>query len=244
MTDPTQLHAYADGESTPAEANALRELLRSDPDAAAEVDAILNLKEFLGKNAPIHREDEAWKGCLRRLDAIDKTRRVEGFVGRYAWALCGVLFLFIVSGRSAMRNVQGDTARTADLARIFGSSRPVSRVTQEQSKLYEELLKQVGPNLDPTSIEAGRPTYGLVRDMAAVRVPLRDRQGDLAITRIEGVLNLQDTTPSTSNPAFSIGVANGENCLVWHSGGYTYLLSGSRSLTSLNEIAARIFGSL
>ena len=242
MTEPMQLHAYADGELTTAEANALRESLKRDPQGTAEVDAILNLKEFLSKNAPVHREDEAWKGCLRRLDAIDKTRRVEGFVGRYAWALCGVLFLFIVSGRSAMRNVQGDTARTADLARIIGSSQPTPHWQQEQSRMYEDLLGQVGHNLDPTAIEAGIPTYGLVRDMAAVRVPLRDRRGDFAITRIAGTLNLQDTAPTTGNPEFSIGVANGENCLVWHSHGYTYVLSGSRSLSALSEVAARLFG--
>ena len=242
MIEPTQLHAYADGEASPAEANALRESLKSDPQAQAEVDSILNLKDFIAKNAIVHNDDEAWKGCLVRLDGIDKTRRVEGFVGRYAWAICGVLFLFIVSGRSAMRNVQGDNARTADLARIIGSSRPTPQWKQEQAKMYEDLLGLVGHNLDPTAIEAGFPTYGLVRDMAAVRVPLRDRQGDFAVTRIAGTLNLQDTAPTTGNPEFSIGVANGENCLVWHSRGYTYVLSGTRSLNSLSEVAARLFG--
>src|SRR5690349_7885295 len=103
MTDPKQLHALADEELTPAEASVVRESLKHDPQAAAEYSAILNLKDIVRSNALQHSDEEVWKACVRRLDGIDKTRRVEGFVGRYAWALCGAMFLFILSGRAAMR---------------------------------------------------------------------------------------------------------------------------------------------
>lgn len=241
MTEPQQLHAFADGELTPMEANALREALKTDPRDAAEVDAVLNLKDLVAKNAVVHNDAEAWKGCLHRLDAIDKTRRVEGFVGRYAWALCGALFLFIVSGRAAMRNVQGDTARTQDLARIFGSPAPVTDATRAKSKLYEAILGQVGSKLDPKEIEVGQPVRGFVHDLPAAQAPLRDRQGDLVLTRIGGLLNLQDTTPLAANPELSVGVSNGENCLVWHANGETWVLNGHRSVNALNEVASRLF---
>ena len=241
MTETTQLHAYADGEMPPAEANALRETLKSDPQAAAEVDAVLNLKDFLARHATRQPEEEAWKTCVRRLDSIDKTRRVEGFVGRYAWAICGALFLFIVSGRAAMRNVEGDTALTADVTRIFRPARPATDWQRDQSKLYGEILGDVGRSLDPKGVDIGEAVYGQVHDLPAVRVPMRDRGGDFILTKIKGLMNLQDTAPTSANPRMSYGVADGENCLVWHTNGTTWVLSGHRSLSDLVELSGRLF---
>ncbi len=240
MTEPTQLHALADGELAPQEANALRETLKSDPCAAAEVDAILNLKDLLAKNAVVHSDDEAWKGCLRRLDAIDKTRRVEGFVGRYAWAICGAMFLFILSGRVAMRNVQGDTARISDLLPFGRSTRPAGEQARLQARVYREILGRVRNGLDAKAIEVGMPVAGRVHDRPALRIPMRDGEGDLVLTRVQGLLNLQDTTPMPTNPEMAMGVVGGENCLVWRAGDETWVLNGARSLNSLGDVAARI----
>ena len=243
MTDPKQLHALADEELSPLEANALREALKADPRAAAEVDAILNLKDVLARNSLSYSDEEAWKGCLRRLDAIDKSRRVEGFVGRYAWALCGAMFVFILSGRYAMRNVQGDTARTADLARIFGgSSRPVSAETQAQAKMYADLTHAIRGSLDSSELQVFPPAFGHVHDLPAARYPMRDREGDLVLVQVDGNLNMQDTAPLPTNPKIEAGVSGNSNCLVWHKDGQTLLLVGARSLDELTLVAARIPG--
>jgi len=241
MTDPKQLHALADEELTPSEANALREALKAEPRAAAEVDAILNLKDVLSKNAIRYADEEAWKGCLRRLDAIDKSRRVEGFVGRYAWALCGIMFVFIVSGRYAMRNVQGDTARTADLARIFGGgSRPAE--TPAQARMYADLTHAIRGSLDTKELQVFPPLFGHVHDLPAARYPMRDRQGDLVLIQVDGALNLQDTAPLPTNPQMEAGVSEGSNCVVWHKDNQTLLLLGGRSLEDLTQVANRISG--
>lgn len=246
MIEPTQLHALADGELAPTEAQALRNALRGDPRAAAEVDAVLNLKDLLARNAVAHVNPEAWKACVTRLDAVDKTRRVEGFVGRYAWALCGALFLFILSGRVAMRNVQGDAAVTHDVMSVFGSSsRPVSEGFRRATEADRALLSEVGRNLDRKEIQVFAPLYGRVHDLPAVQIPMRDRGGDLVLTHVAGDLDLQDTAPLPANPALSTGLVDGQNCVVWKSHGETWLLNpvnGPRSLNSLSEVAARIQG--
>lgn len=242
MTDPKQLHALADEELTPSEANALREALKADPRAAAEVDAILNLKDVLSKNAVRYADEEAWKGCLRRLDAIDKSRRVEGFVGRYAWALCGIMFVFIVSGRYAMRNVQGDTARTADLARIFGGGSRPSAETQAQARMYADLTREIKGSLDTKELTVFPPMFGRVHDLPAARYPMRDREGDLVLVQVDGNLNMQDTAPLPANPQMEAGVSDGSNCVVWHKDGQTLLLLGDRSLEDLTDVANRLPG--
>ena len=242
MTDPMNLHALADGELASNEAHALRDALKTDSRASAEYDAILNLKDVVAKNALRHTDDEAWKGCLTRLDAIDKSKRVEGFVGRYAWALCGVMFAFILSGRYAMRNVQGDTANAADITRALGGGRPVTALDQAKAREYESLLKGVAGGLDRNAVDLLAVEAGAVRDMPAARFKMRDIGGDFTLTRVDGPLNLQDTVPVSSAPGMSAGVADGQNCLVWRTPGHTWLLSGGRSLSQLGELASRLPG--
>ena len=170
-------------------------------------------------------------------------RRVEGFVGRYAWAFCGLMFVFILSSRFAMRSVEGDTARTADLARIFGGpAQPVSPETALQQQSYRDLLGKVGKSIDPTEIQVGRPASGDVHGVPVARFPLRDREGDLVLTKIDGIFNLQDTAPTSSDPEISAGVTEGNNLIVWHLDGRTYLLCGDRSVSALGEFASRILG--
>lgn len=240
MTDPKQLHALADEELTPLEASALRETLKADPQAAAEYSAILNLKDIVANNSLKHSDEEVWKGCVRRLDAIDKSRRVEGFVGRYAWALCGTMFLFILSGRYAMRNVEGDAARTQDLARMFGTSRPVDGQKLAETKMYSSLVEAVRTSLDRDEIEVGQGRFGSVRDFPAARYPLRDRRGDLMLTQIQGTLSLEDTAPLSSNPGMEASVLDRANCVVWHKNNQTWILSGDRPLEQLSQVAERL----
>ncbi len=239
MTDPMKLHALADGELDPKEAIALREALKAEPRATAEVDAILNLKDVLANQSVRHMDADVWSGCVQRLNAIDKTRRVEGFVGRYAWAMCGVLFLFILSGRVAMRNVQGDTVRTADIIRFSGESG--SPDAQKMAKIWADMLKGATTGLDRTKVEMhGMATAGLYNGMRAERVPLRDGDGDLVLLHVEGELNLPDTAPMATHPDLAATVADGANCVVWRTAGATWLLSGNRSFESLAEVATRI----
>ncbi len=242
MTDPINLHALADGELSSSEAKALHEALKTDARASAEHDAILNLKEMVAKNAVRHMEDEAWKGCLKRLDAIDKSRRVEGFVGRYAWALCGIMFAFILSGRYAMRNVQGDTANTADITQLLRGSRAASPEEQARAREYEALLKGVAGSLDREEVQIRDVLVGKVHDTPAARFLMRDIEGDFVLTRIDDHLNLQDTVPVPSVPGMSAGVADGQNCLVWHTPGHTWILCGSRALSQLGEVASKLAG--
>lgn len=239
MTEPTRLHALADGELDAREANALRESLKADPRAAAEVDAVLNLKEFLAKNSVRHTDEEAWKACVRRLDAIDRNRKAEHFVGRYAWAMCGVMFLMILSGRVAMRNVRGDTAPAAK-ANFFPTTSRSTDLSRRNARLYDAILGQAGRNLDPKEIQIFTPLTGNVNGIPAQRVPMRDREGDLVLTHVAGLMEFQDTEPLPTNSDLSFGIVEGVNGLVWHRNGETWVLSGNRPVEGLDQVAARL----
>lgn len=243
MTDPLKLHALADGELDPKEASALRDALRLDPRAAAEMDAILNLKEALATKSLRHADDEVWKACVGRLNGIDKARRAEGFVGRYAWAMCGFLFLFILSGRFAMRSAQGDSARVAEIVPSL-SRRATTPAELREAQYYAELLNAAkGDGLDPKRVEPSGPaSEGFFHGLHVAQVPLRDGAGDLLLTIVDGALNATDTAPMDSNPGFAASAAQGVNSLVWRTPGRTWLVSGGRSLSQLGELASRLLG--
>ncbi len=97
MIDPLALHALADGEISMSEALRLTRDVEAEADVVAELRAI-EFRKLLMKEKVEERSDQAWRRC--RAADIDKARRVEGFVGRYAWALCSVFFLVIFTGAS------------------------------------------------------------------------------------------------------------------------------------------------
>src|SRR5579862_8493519 len=118
--DPIEIHALADGELDRKAAASLRERMKTDHAARAELDAVLNLKDLVKNHSVNYECDEVWRVCVGRLKELDRSTQVQGYVGKYAWTLCGVLFLAILGGRYAVKDVRGDSARATDLARIFG----------------------------------------------------------------------------------------------------------------------------
>jgi anti-sigma factor RsiW len=115
MIQRLDLHALADGELDKGEAKLLREALRDDPQAQAEYEVILNFKEMVVQQSVRHEAEDCWKACQVRMNEIDRSRRVESFVGRYAWAMCAVFFVLILGSRFMVNDVRGASARTADL---------------------------------------------------------------------------------------------------------------------------------
>ena len=137
MKDILQLHALADNQLDPNEAAQVQAALQKDPELMAEYHAVLSIKDCLQSKVSSVTCDETWRTCVGRLNEIDRTRRVEGFVGRYAWALCGVFFLFIVYGGISNRGKVGTASmETADLAHMmtnFGASAPTERSQMDRS---------------------------------------------------------------------------------------------------------------
>jgi hypothetical protein len=103
--DWKELQAYSDGELGRDEKRTVEDLLRRDPAARHEVESVYNLKTLLREKALRHDSPEAWKACVGRLDEIDKSRRTEHFVGKYAWGICGAFLVALVLGRMTMSQV-------------------------------------------------------------------------------------------------------------------------------------------
>ncbi|MBI3721272.1 MAG: hypothetical protein HY248_01860, partial [Fimbriimonas ginsengisoli] len=104
MIDPLKIHALADAELSKEDAEALAHEIAKCRRSTLELETIQGLKLIVNKHCQPVACDDTWCKCRKRLDEIDRAQRVEGFVGRYAWGLCGTFLLAIVVGGLATRN--------------------------------------------------------------------------------------------------------------------------------------------
>ncbi|HSI72038.1 MAG TPA: hypothetical protein VK934_02580 [Fimbriimonas sp.] len=242
MIDPVELHAYADGELDKASAEHVRRQLQSDPASSAEVASIKSFKGMMSRVESVECQSE-WKACVGRLDELDKVRRTEGFVTRYAWALCGVIFLFILAGGITTRLAPSTSIASSDLARAVASLGPTSKPTSQQPKEVREwldrLVGRASDLISPTGLVVLGANTGEIDGHRVSQIELRDNAGDLALVVINKDMTLGDM-PSTTDERFRAGQLQGVNCLAWNDEGYTLVLAANRPYAQLAEAAKNI----
>jgi anti-sigma factor RsiW len=242
MIDPLELHAYADGELERESEERIRRQLQSDPDSSAEVSSIQSLKGVVARLEAVECRRE-WKACVGRLDELDKIRRTESFVGRYAWALCGVIFLFILAGGITTRLAPSTSMASSDLARAVASLGPTSRPSSQQPaevrQWLDRLVGRASDLISPEGLVVLGANSGEVDGYRVSQIELRDNAGDLALVVINADMTLGDM-PSTTDARFRAGQLQGVNCLAWNDGGYTLVLAANRPYDQLAEAAKNI----
>ncbi len=241
MIDPLQLHAYVDGELTAEEKVTLDAEILNDQAAQQELASIQSLKVFLAEKVPSVECKSEWKDCVGRLKEIDKTRHVEGIVGRYAWALCGAFFCMIVVGGVARRGA-GDRVQSDDLAQMAlsfrGSNRPA--VVPGEDKALQQLLHNAAISVAPGNIRVLSAARGTLNDRPAVKLCLRDAKGDMALMMIQAQMGFEDLQSMEGQPPMYAGKLGDLNCVAWVEEGRSFVLIGERDATGLHEVASRI----
>jgi hypothetical protein len=249
MNEFLDLHALADGELSVEQATGLKQRVQSDASLRREHEAILNLKDLVRDKSLKYESDECWKACVGRLNELDRSRKVNSFVSRYAWAFCGVLFAAIVGARFFVKDVRGDSVRAADIGRIFPiQGNPHAPVTPSQMQEYASLLNLAKQAVDPNALHLVCPPHqALMGDISITRLDLQDgHSGVLELYLVPAQVNFEDTQPLGSDPSVSAGVIAGNgtslNCLVWSSDGRTLVLAGDRQEADLEQVRTELVG--
>lgn len=229
MNDKLELmHGLADGQLSPEEQIVAERLVETDAECRAELTWAKFLKSTLPQKCRMDADPEVWKQSLARFDTIDKTRRTEGFVAKYAWVLCVAVVMFIFSGAYVNRVVGSQTVGREQVAELFnpvGTSRTPS------------------PNLSTANALDLRnySVVGYFEGKAANRPSqyfrLQDRFGSLALVVIAGATNLEGIDNSTGVTGFLSGEMNGANCITWTMRGNTYVLASNRPVSELLDLA-------
>jgi hypothetical protein len=243
MIDPLELHAYADGELTQTEEDRIRQQLQDDPQGQLELRTIQGLKATLSKHCEPVECRAQWSACVGRLNELDKTRRTETFVGKYAWALCGVIMLFILAGGVATRLGPGNSMGSPDLARAVASlgapSRPSSQQPEEVRRWLDGIVGTASKVISPDRLTVLGASTGEMDGYRVSQIALRDRNGDLNLMMLKANLDLNEL-PSAGDGRYHTSKLQGTNCIAWNDGGMTLVLAGERSFEELKETAENI----
>lgn len=240
MIQKDLLHALADGEldaRTRAEIEAAL-----SPEEREQVSAIAAYRLEIRTRVDVIDHATAWKAARGRLDEIDRARRVETFVGRYAWGMVGAFGLLIVGVGVKNRALDPGRIENADLARMaasLGGSRAATALPDNQRVLLDGLLAGAARSLDPNRLSLVRPPAQAQMDgHILTRYWLRDASGDLGLLVVAGEVELPEF--ERNGDGFSRGMLGSQPCVAWKLGDSTLLLAGDRNSVDLKTLALRI----
>ncbi|MEZ0324411.1 MAG: anti-sigma factor [Fimbriimonas sp.] len=237
MIDPLELHAYADKELDRESEDRVRRQLQDCSASQAELETILGLKATLTKHCESHDCKDQWKACVGRLDELDKVKRTESFVGKYAWALCGLFFMFIFVGGIATRLSSSNGMGSPDLARAVASlGQPISPSSQqpkEVRKWLDSLVGKASELISPENVIIGPVATGEIDGYRVSQINMRDGKGNLALLLMNADLDISDMPSWTQD--LKVGKLQGVNCLIWNDQGYTLVFAGDRPYDQLEQ---------
>lgn len=244
MIDRIELHALADNEVSAERAAELRQLLRDNPEDLAVYESIVALKRCLSVITPVECSAE-WRGAQSRIRELEKSRRVERVVGRYAWSLCGVFFLFILVGGIANRGIIGTRVRSEDIAQMATSlvptRTPSTRDSEAMNSYLDALLGQARQSLAPDRLQVVAGAVGEVNGHHLARLTVRDAKGDLALIIVPGKLDFVGMPLANVGGYHAhVGSIDGINCIAWSGPSYSAILIGNRPYADLGQTASRV----
>jgi hypothetical protein len=233
------LHSLADNELTESEKAIVLKAIERDSELTARYQSILAVKAGLRSQAMAPECQELWRDCRARLDEIDNARKVERFVGKYSWGICGVFFLAILVGgiitRSSVKQVG-----TNDVAGVVASMSPISVPQSRSQAELDPLLRQViGETFKnrPTRMAVTAIGSNPVPGERAEFVQLSDEFGAVALVAFYDIREVVGLWDSDFDPAFKCGTFDGVNALFWQRpDGVICMAAGQRSYAELYRI--------
>lgn len=239
MIDRLDIHAFADNELSPEEMAQARIEIGASPESSRELAAIESLKACLQAKAEHVAPEDVWHMCVGRLDELDRVKKAETFVGKYAWAISAMLFAVIIAG-GMFNRFRGGSVGMAAVASMSSDLVPLQSPSINHP---EQLRKWIGdqtgerPSLF-TQIPAQVVGFAFSDQPQGriVRVTMRDSNGMIDLMVIPNVARVEGVRPLDGD--LFQGQINGINCVTWHDdSGCQLLLIGDRQTDQLRVFA-------
>jgi len=241
MIDSLELHALADGELSADERQRLELQLQQDAALKREYDAICTVKQAIRIHVRPVPCDPQWNACSARIAALKRTKRVEQVTGKYAWALCGGLAVFILLVGVSNRSQNPGGVPGSEIASATANLVPAGAPPSQQHAFVEQwldgLLGQARRSISPERMQIVGAATGDLEGRRITRLSLRDASGDLGLIAVSGIVRFNGFQPYQSAQGFVTGKVQGADCIAWTDSSNTYVLIGSRSYDDLVAVA-------
>lgn len=235
-----KLHALADGELSAGEVEAVRSKLE-DPQVKAAYDSIVLIKSMLGRQAATTPSPDLWARCKSRWDELDSSKRATNVVQKYAWGICAMFLVAIVSA-GLVNRLYGGKVYAGDIANMAGTLTPISApTTTDGDEMRSLLLRHLGSA--PVRIPAAKYRLqgmrsGQMDGRRVIRFDLRDNDGLMALIAVENTTNVEGLSPGVNR--FSRGQIDNLRCLSWVDGNVALFIIADRPYSELEQIASNI----
>jgi|SRR5579862_1699908 len=236
--DPTIVHAVVDGELPPHELAAALESINADPRTSLLHAEYRRLKSAVASLPAVDVPSNAWRSCTRRLDELDRNRRAERFVTRYAWAMSASVF-FLILGAGAWNRFTGQHLGASEVTHMASMLSPFERAeTPTKANVGKWLQDRVGPvQLNTSAVGQPRSAeYGQAGETPMARIILVDQEGAMALYIWRGSDPIEGFEPLNGGPLYSGRVLN-QNSVAWIRDGHHLVLVGQRDTDDLARVA-------
>jgi hypothetical protein len=243
MSDFIDIHALADGQLCDEERAKVAARLENCKVSKAEYDAVVSLKTVLKEKSPEHTCIRTWKNCTTRLDELEKKRKAESFVSRYAWAMCGTIFAIIVGAGLLNRNA-GQEVAAGDVARMVAGISPFTRNASVDGQDMGNWIKDVSRGA-PITVETGslkvmRWAQGIDNGRPFTVLYCVDEKGPINLLIIKGADRMSGFEPMVGNGPYWSGQIEMMNCLSWVDKDYAFILVADRPCEEMCKVAESI----
>jgi anti-sigma factor RsiW len=228
-----------DGELPPQEHAAALESINADPGAALLHAEYRRLKSAVGSLPAVEVPSAAWKSCTRRLDELDRNRKAERFVTRYAWAMSASVF-FLILGAGAWNRFTGQHLGASDVTHMASMLSPFERAdkpnTTDVGKWLQDRVGRPVPLNTSAVLRLLSAEYGQAGDIPMARLVYADPQGAVTLYIWRGGDPIEDLDPLPGSSLNSGRVLN-QNCVAWIQDGVHFVLVGQREVSDLARTA-------
>ena len=241
MSNWQKINSLIDNEVSSAERAELESEISSSPELQSHFESAKAVKNVVSKHcAPIGCE-ATWGACLSRLDEIDKAKRVNGFVGKYAWAICSVFFLVILGAATFNRMTGYKRIRSGDIAQMVSGLAPISVPSRsnssEMTKWFADQLSGSQVPIQPLALEVTRAARGKVNGHPILCLDMKDGSGPVCLAIVKDAHEVEGTSQVSSSPKYFYGRSGNMNFVTWTEGDYSLLLLSDRPVRNLLPIA-------
>lgn len=241
--DFLKVHALVDGQLDEAESSEVKSHLAECETCHAEYLAVTGLKGLLAAKCEKVETKPSWAKCQKRLSEIDRTKKVESFVGRYSWAMCAILFLVIVSGAVTNRVFGRNSVHTGEVANMMSSMAPLSGIKPtswfDSQKWLQQTFGYAPAQRQPEGLAVLGMAKGTVNGRRGALLKLADSKGILNLIVVEAE-GLEGGTKMDGRSKYSVGQINMVNSIAWTDGRVTFVLIGNRPFEALGDVADKI----
>lgn len=231
-----KIHAFVDGELPAEERAEIIEQISADKSANAEYQWAQYLKSTLRSKCEPIKNDECWQRTKAQLDAIDRTKQVNGFVGRWGWAMCGIVAIFILGAILHNRIYGGQELSTSRMAGLYGSLVPLGTPSnQEAENVLKAAFGEAPMDLDSGRLNMVQMQRGQLEGRPAIEVVFQDQKGRFNLYIIQGIRAVTGSMADKGEPYSQVEI-NGFPALAWAEDGYGFVVSANRNVDEIRDL--------